>query len=38
VKRKGRKLSDAEIEERAHPGETWEAARARLDQIPLELA
>ena len=40
VKRKGRNLSDAEIEEQglARRGETWEAARARLNQMPLDLA
>lgn len=38
VKRKNGKLSDAEIEELARPGESWEAARARLNQIPLGLA
>ena len=39
VKRKGRNLSDAEIEEQglARRGETWEAARARLNQMPLDL-
>lgn len=38
AKRKGGKLSDAEISKSARPGETWESARARLNQIPLELA
>ncbi len=37
AKRKGRKLTDADISRLARPGESWEAARARLDQIPLEL-
>jgi len=37
-KRKGGKLSDADIARLARPGESWEAARARLNQIPLELA
>lgn len=38
AKRKGGKLTDAEIARQARPGETWEAARARLNQLPLELA
>lgn len=40
VKRKGRNLSDAEIEKQglALRGESWEAARARLNQMPLDLA
>jgi len=38
AKRKAGKISDAEIAKQARPGETWEAARARLNQIPLELA
>lgn len=38
LKRKSCKLSDAEITKQARPGESWEAARARLNQIPLELA
>lgn len=33
VKRKSGKLSDAEIAKRARPGESWDAARARLGQI-----
>jgi len=37
-KRKSGKLSEAEIAKQARPGESWEAARARLNQIPLELA
>lgn len=37
AKRKGGKLSDADIASQARPGESWEAARARLNQIPLEL-
>lgn len=39
-RKKGHKLTDAEIEEQglALPGESWEAARARLNQIPLDLA
>jgi plasmid replication initiation protein len=36
--RKIAKLNDADIAKRARPGESWEAARARLNQIPLELA
>lgn len=36
-KRKGGKLSDAEIARKARPGESWEAARTRLNQIPLEI-
>lgn len=35
--RKRRGLSDAEITAKAFPGESWEAARARLNQLPLEL-
>lgn len=35
--RKRRGLSDAEIAAKALPGESWEAARARLNQLPLEL-
>nr|CRY97843.1 hypothetical protein [uncultured prokaryote] len=35
AKRKGEKFSDAEIRKKARPGETWEAARTRLNQIPL---
>ena len=38
AKRKAGKISDAEIAKQARPGETWEAARARLNQIPLDLA
>jgi plasmid replication initiation protein len=38
AKRKGGKLTDDEIARQARPGETWEAARARLNQLPLELA
>ena len=37
TKRKAGKISDAEIAKQARPGETWEAARARLNQIPLKL-
>jgi plasmid replication initiation protein len=35
--RKRSGLSDAEIAAKALPGESWEAARARLNQLPLEL-
>jgi plasmid replication initiation protein len=35
--RKGGKLTDDDIKRLARPGETWEAARARLNQLPLEL-
>lgn len=38
AKRKSGKLTDADISRLARPGESWEAARARLNQIPLELA
>lgn len=38
AKRKGGKLTDAEISRLARPGESWEAARTRLNQLPLELA
>ena len=38
AKRKAGKISDAEIAKQARPGETWEAARARLTQMPLDLA
>lgn len=38
VKRKGSKLTDDEIRRLARPGESWEAVRARLNQLPLELA
>ena len=31
------KLTDAEITRQARPGESWDAARARLNQIPLEI-
>lgn len=37
AKRKGGRLTDDEIARLARPGESWEAARARLSQIPLEL-
>lgn len=37
-KRKSGKLSDSEITKQARPGESWEAARARLNKSPLELA
>ena len=37
AKRKTGKISDAEIAKLARPGETWEAARARLNQMSLEL-
>lgn len=38
AKRKSGQLSDADIARLALPGESWEAARARLNQLPLELA
>ena len=38
AKRKTGKISDAEIAKLALPGESWEAARARLNQMPLDLA
>lgn len=38
AKRKAGKISDAEIAKHARPGETWEAARARITQMPLDLA
>lgn len=38
AKRKSGKISDADIAKQARPGETWEAARARLNQMPLDLA
>ena len=38
AKRKAGKYSDDDIRRLALPGESWEAARARLNQIPLELA
>lgn len=37
AKRKVGKLTDADIKRLARPGETWEAARERLKQLPLEL-
>jgi len=37
AKRKAGKYTDADIARLARPGESWEAARARLNQIPLEL-
>ena len=37
-KRKGGKLTDAEVAKHARPGESWPEAHARLNQIPLELA
>ena len=38
AKRKSSKPSDADIARFARPGVSWEEARARLNQIPLELA
>ncbi|EXF90942.1 MULTISPECIES: replication initiation protein RepM [Pseudomonas] len=38
VKQKLGKLTDAEVAKRARPGESWEAAHARLNQITLALA
>ena len=38
AKRKTGKISDAEIAKLALPGESWDAARARLNQMPLDLA
>lgn len=38
AKRKADRYTDDEIRRLARPGESWEAARARLNQIPLELA
>ncbi|MNB86946.1 Replication initiation protein [compost metagenome] len=38
TKRKIRKLTDAEVAKRARPGESWEAAHTRLNQISLALA
>ena len=38
AKRKAGKISDAEIAKQARPGESWEAARARLTQTPPDLA
>lgn len=35
--RKSGKLTDADITRLARPGETWEAARSRLNQLPLEI-
>ncbi len=37
AKRKGGKLTKEEVGRLARPGESWEAAYARLNQIPLEL-
>lgn len=37
AKRKSGKVSDADIARLARPGESWEAARTRLNQIPMEL-
>ena len=37
AKRKGGKLSDADISRLARPGESWEAARTRLNQLNLSL-
>jgi plasmid replication initiation protein len=37
AKRKIGTLTDADIAQKARPGESWEAARARLKQIPLDL-
>lgn len=37
AKRKRGKLTDDEIARLARPGETWEAVRTRLNQLPLEL-
>lgn len=37
VKRKGDKLTDAEVAKRARPGESWEAAHARLNQLALNI-
>ena len=36
-KRKIGKITDAMIAQKARPGESWEAARARLNQIPMDL-
>ncbi|MBJ2260044.1 RepB family plasmid replication initiator protein [Pseudomonas psychrophila] len=36
-KRTNAKLTDADITKKARPGETWEEARSRLNQIPLEI-
>lgn len=38
AKRKGGKLTKEEVERLARPGESWEAAYARLNQIQLELS
>lgn len=38
TKRKGGKLTKEEVERLARPGESWEAAYARLNQIQLELS
>lgn len=38
AKRKGGKLAKEEVERLARPGESWEAAYARLNQIQLELS
>ncbi|WP_323169886.1 replication initiation protein [Pseudomonas bubulae] len=37
AKRKIGTLTDADIAQKARPGETWEAARTRLKQVPLDL-
>ena len=37
AKRKGRKLTDDDISRLARPGESWEAARTRLNQLNLSL-
>lgn len=37
AKRKGGKLTDADISRLARPGESWEAARTRLNQLNLSL-
>ena len=37
VKRKGHKLTDAEVAKHARPGESWEAAYARLSQMDLSI-
>lgn len=36
-KRNGGKLTDKDIARQARPGESWEAARSRLNQIPMDL-
>ena len=38
AKRKGGKLTKEEVGRLARPGESWEAAYARLNQIQLELS